>query len=109
MAYSEAVAGRVRAALKGKRNVTEKKMFGGIAFMVRGHMTIGVQDDELMVRVGPDGYADALAQPAARKMDFTGKPLKGYVYVGPKGFTTAKVLEAWVERALAFNRTLEAK
>jgi TfoX/Sxy family transcriptional regulator of competence genes len=109
MAYEERVAERVRAALKGKRQVTEKKMFGGIAFIVRGHMTIGVQDDELMVRVGPDAYADALAQPGARKMDFTGKPLKGYVYVGPKGFKTAKVLEGWVERALAFNRTLDAK
>lgn len=109
MAYDENVAARVRAALKGRRGVTEKKMFGGIAFMVRGHMAIGVQDGDLMVRVGPDGYADAVAQPAARPMDFTGKPLKGYVYVGPQGFTTEKVLGGWVERALAFNRTLEPK
>jgi len=109
MAYDEKVAARVRAALKGRRGVAEKKMFGGIAFMVRGHMAIGVNDDTLMVRVGPDAYAEALARPGAREMDFTGKPLKGYVYVAPQGFPNAAGLGAWVERALAFNRTLKAK
>jgi len=109
MAFDEKVAARVRAALKGRRGVAEKKMFGGIAFMVRGHMAIGVNDDTLMVRVGPDAYEASLARPAAREMDFTGKPLRGYVYVGPKGFASAAGLGEWIERALAFNRTLKAK
>lgn len=109
MAFDEAVAARVRGALKGKRAVEENRMFGGIAFMVRGHMSIGVRGGDLMVRVGPDAYAEALKQPGAREMDFTGKPLKGYVYVGAKGCGTDAALAAWVERALAFNATQKAK
>lgn len=109
MAVDEAVAERVRGALKGKRGIEEKRMFGGIAFMVRGHMCIGVIRNVLMARVGADAYDEALAEAHAREMDFTGKPLKGYVYVGPKGFATPTGLRKWIDRCLAYNKKLKAK
>lgn len=102
MAYDEDVADRVRAALAGTPRVQERKMFGGIAFMVRGHMSIGVVKDELMVRVGGHAYGKALSRPHAREMDFTGRPLKGFVYVTPEGFRTERDLREWVAMALAF-------
>ena len=83
MAYDEYLAERIRKALKRRKGITEKKMFGGICLLLDGNMVGGVVNDDLMVRVGPDGYEDALKQPHARPMDFTGKPLKGMVYVGP--------------------------
>jgi TfoX/Sxy family transcriptional regulator of competence genes len=109
MAFDEGVAARIRKALKGKRSVEEKRMFGGIAFMVRGHMCVGVTNRDLMARVGADAYADALAQPHAREMDFTGSPLKGYVYVSEKGIATPATLQAWVDRCLAYNRKMKAR
>ena len=84
-------------------------MFGGLAFMLRGHMCIGVVGDQLMVRVGPDQYAASLRQPHAREMDFTGKALRGFVFVAPAGFDSDDDLMRWVDRALAFNRTQPAK
>lgn len=108
MAYDEKLAARVRAALKGKK-AAEKRMFGGIAFMVRGHMTCGVIADKLMVRVGPEGYDDALKLPCAAPMDFTGKPIRGMVYVAAEGTDTIPRVKAWVARALEFNATQKAK
>ena len=84
-------------------------MFGGIAFMVRGHMCCGVVKDLLMVRVGPEGYEHALAKPHARPMDFTGRPLRGLVFVAPAGTLTDKGLSDWVRRAARFVRTLPPK
>ena len=81
MLYDEGVAQRVREAMSDQKNVVEKKMFGGLSFMLQGNMCCGVVGAELMVRVGVDGYEAALSQPYARQMDFTGKPLKGFVYV----------------------------
>lgn len=89
--------------------MVEKKMFGGLSFMVKGHMCCGVVGDELMVRVGPDGYEAALERPHARPMDFTGKPLKGFVYVAAQGFSTQSTLERWIRLALEFVETLPAK
>lgn len=109
MAYDETVANRVREALKGRRDLDERRMFGGLAFMVRGHMCCGIVGSELMVRVGADGYEQALALPHARPMDFTGRPLTGMVYVAPAGFRTAKALAGWVGRALAFVESLPAR
>ena len=102
MAYDEDVAYRIRAALAEQGGVTEKKMFGGLAFMVNGHMCCGLAKGELMVRVGPDQYAESLAQPHAREMDFTGKPLSGMVYVEPAGFADDADLALWLERCAAF-------
>ena len=81
-------------------------MFGGLAFMVAGHMCCGVIDDTLMVRVGPEHYPKALTIAHAREMDFTGKPLTGFVYVAPPGFESDRDLSDWVTRGLAFVTSL---
>ena len=109
MPFDERLAERIRRAMARRRNLTERKMFGGLAFMLGGNMCCGVIGEELMVRVGPDAYEEALAQPHAREMDFTGRPLRGMVYVEKPGFRTGKQLEGWLERGLAFARTLPAK
>ena len=109
MAYDEAVAGRIREALAGAPAVVEKRMFGGIAFMVRGNMCCGVIGDRLMLRVGPKGYETALSRPHARAMDFTGRPMKGMVYVEPEGFASPGDLKAWIGKAMAFTLSLPAK
>jgi TfoX/Sxy family transcriptional regulator of competence genes len=109
MAYDETLAGRLRDLMGAHRGVVEKKMFGGLAFMVRGHMAFGVVGDELMVRVGPDGHDEALAQPHARPMDFTGRPLRGMVYVARAGIARRAALASWVDRALRFNASQPAR
>lgn len=109
MAYDETLAERLRKALSGASGVTERRMFGGLAFMLDGHMCCGVVGDEVVVRVGPEEYSSALARPHAREMDFTGKPLKGFVYVGPRGVATDDDLRAWIGRAVQFVRSLPPK
>ncbi len=109
MAYDENLAERVRTALKGAHGWSEKKMFGGLCFLHRGHMACGLVGEVLMVRVGPEDYAAALKRPHARAMDFTGKPLKGMVYVDPPGIKTAASLKAWIERSRAFTASLPPK
>ncbi len=109
MAYDEDMAYRIRAALADQSGVTEKKMFGGLAFMVNGHMCCGLANGNLMVRVGPDQYEDSLAQPHAREMDFTGRPMRGLVYVDPAGYQTDKNLQEWVQRGLNFVTSLPPK
>ncbi|MDA0224904.1 MAG: TfoX/Sxy family protein [Proteobacteria bacterium] len=109
MAYSEALAARIRAALASRRDVAEKKMFGGVAFMVRGHMCVGVNDDELMVRVGAEQYEVLVARPHTRPMDFTGRPLKGFLYVAPAGVRTAATLKTWLGHGLRHAEALPAK
>lgn len=109
MAYDEGVAERIREIFSERRDVIEKKMFGGIAFMVRGHMCCGVVDDTLMARVGPDQYDTALQKDHAREMDFTGKPMKGFVYVDPAGFETDEHLLDWVTLCENFVASLPPK
>ena len=109
MAFDETVANRVRQALSQHCDFDERRMIGGLAFMVRGHMCCGIVGAEIMVRVGRDGYTKALAAPHARAMDFTGRPLTGMVYVAPAGFRTEKALDAWVGRGLAFIASLPAR
>ena len=109
MSYEEAVAERVRSALSRRKNVAERKMFGGLTFMVGGHMCCGVVGDELMIRVGPDQYDEALSHKHAREMDFTGTPLRGFLFVEPKGFATEAALAEWLEKAVSFVKTLPAK
>jgi hypothetical protein len=101
MAYDESLAALVRKSLERRADVVEKKMFGGLAFMVSGQMVCGVVKDELMVRVGEAAYADAMARPHTRPMDFTGRPSKGAVFVCPPGCRTPAAVGAWVDRALA--------
>ena len=109
MAHDEKLADKLRGALGRTRSVTERKMFGGIAFMVRGNMCCGVIDDRLMVRVGPDAYERALTLAHAEPMDFTGRAMRGMVYVTPEGTRTARQLQAWIQRGLEFVGTLPAK
>jgi len=109
MAYDEQEGFRIREALAAQSGVSERKMFGGLAFMVNGHMCCGLTNDNLMVRVGPEQYEDCLAQPFAREMDFTGRPMKGMIYVDPDGYHSDKDLKAWVDRGLAFVTTLPPK
>lgn len=109
MTYDEGLAQRVRERLAGRRDVEEKQMFGGIAFLLAGNMCCGVVKDNLMVRVGAEHYADSLQRQHAREMDFTGKPLKGFVYVAPEGIAEDADLHAWLERGIAYAATLPAK
>lgn len=109
MAYDEMLAQRVRTELSRRRGITEKKMFGGIAFMVNGNMACGVLGEDLMVRVGPDAYEDALQMTGAREMRFTGRPMKGMVYVSPKGYRRKTSFEAWIARGLSYAKSLPAK
>ena len=109
MTYDESLAGRVRALLQDLPNVGERKMFGGLAFMVQGNMCCGVLNGELMVRVGADAYAEALSQPHARPMDFTGRPMVGFLYVGSPGLASEQGLAAWIQRSLDFILTLPPK
>ena len=109
MAYDEGLAQRIRETLQDRDDAVEKKMFGGLCFMVRGHMSCGVMKDEIMVRVGKDAYEDALSQPHAREMDFTGRALKGMVYVAAEGFDSDVDLAAWVGRGTANAESLPPK
>ncbi len=109
MAYDEGLAERIRQLLGSTRNIAERKMFGGLAFMCNGHMFVGVLGETLMARVGPERYAQALAQPQVRKMDFTGRPMKGYVFVDPPGLARDADLAEWVKRCLDFVETLPPK
>ena len=109
MSYDEKLAERVRRVLARRRGVVEKKMFGGLAFLLHGRMCCGVLRDDLVVRVGPERYEEALARPQARPMDFTGRPLAGYVYVAPAGCKSDKSLERWVHWGADFASTLPAK
>lgn len=109
MAYDEQLAERVRQALNVRDGVTEKKMFGGLAFMLHGNMSVGVEKDRLMVRVGPDRYDEALVRPHARPMDFTGRPMKGFVYVPLEGLSTDADLQEWVQLGADFALSLLRK
>ena len=109
MAYDEALAARVRSAFDGDPLVTERKMFGGVTFMVAGNMACGIVGDEMMVRVGPDSYEDALSRPHARPMDFTGRPMRGMIYVAGPGFESDQDLAAWVDSGASFARSLPPK
>lgn len=109
MAFDEGLAERIRDLLLAHPGITEKKMFGGVAFMLNRHMFVGILGDALMARVGPDAYAKALQQPHVREMDFTGKPLKGYVYVAAEGVVSDEALEQWVARCARFVESLPPK
>jgi len=108
MAYDEKLADRVRHALGPDDEIEERKMFGGIAFLRHGRMFVGITGDDLMVRVGPERYDESLRKPNVRPMDFTGRPMKGYVYVAPAGRRTAASLRAWVTLGARFVATLPA-
>lgn len=107
MAFDEELAARVRAVVGARPEVTEKRMFGGLAFLLGGRMFLGITKDELMVRVGPERYEAALAEAHVRPMDFTGRPMTGYVFVGPGGSKTRAAVERWADVGATFVATLE--
>jgi len=109
MAFDEGLAQRLRELLSNRLDIVEKKMFGGLAFMLSGNMCCGVVDDTLMARVGPNQYQDALKLPHALEMDLTGKPLKGFIYVTSRGIESDQDLQAWVDRSLDFASSLPPK
>jgi TfoX/Sxy family transcriptional regulator of competence genes len=108
MAYDEQLAARVRILLKGQRTLVEKKMFGGLAYLSNSKMFAGILNKDLVVRVEPEGHEAALKEPHTRPMDFTGRPMKGYVYVGPSGTKTAAQLRKWLTKGLNFSASLPA-
>ena len=108
MAYDEHITNRVRATLKSQKRVEEKKMMGGLTFMVNGKMCVGVSKDELMVRLDPAVYDAVLKRKGCRPMNFTGKPMKGFVFVSPKGTSNKKDLGFWIDLALNFNKKAKA-
>jgi TfoX/Sxy family transcriptional regulator of competence genes len=109
MPYDEGLAQRIREVFEERSDVSEKRMFGGVAFLLHGNMCCGVVRSELMVRVGPDAYDDSLTQPHAREMDFTGKPMRGMIYVSAEGIEADADLEQWLARGVAFSSALPAK
>lgn len=110
MAYNEELAERIRSALGGRAlDFEEKRMFGGLVFMVAGKMLVGVTRDELMARVGPEGQAAAIARPGVRPMDFTGRPMKGFVFITSEGYGSDAGLSGWLDNALAYTSTISAK
>ncbi len=106
MAYDKRLAERVKALLNGHQGLIEKKMFGGLAHLSNGKMFAGILHKDLVVRVGPENNDGALKEPHTRPMDFTGKPMKGYIYVEPGGVKTDSQLYAWLTKGLAFVTTL---
>jgi TfoX/Sxy family transcriptional regulator of competence genes len=108
MAYDEQLATRIRSLLADRTDVTERKMFGGLTFMVAGNMCCGVHRHELIVRLDPDREHDALARPHARPMDLTGRRMRGFVTVHPDGLK-GKQLNRWVQAALARAESLPPK
>ncbi len=109
MAFSEELALRMRQCLGEQAGVTERKMFGGLCFMVSGNMLGGVMGNEVIVRVGADRYEDAQELPHAREMDFTGRPMRGFVVVSAEGIASDDGLDDWVQRGLKFALSLPPK
>jgi TfoX/Sxy family transcriptional regulator of competence genes len=108
VAYDENLAARVRSLLANRSDVAERRMFGGLTFMVGGHMCCGVNGDELIVRLDPADEEQALARPHARPMDFTRRQMRGFVTVGPSGLS-GDLLAGWVEDAIAHAESLPPK
>lgn len=109
MAYDEAVAEEIRIRIGSHPGLTERKMFGGIAFMVNGNMAVGVSGTDLMVRVGEDGHDEAVSRPGARIFDLSARPMRGWVVVTPDGFPDEESLAGWIDQGVAFAEGLPPK
>ena len=109
MAFDEGLAERIRAVLGERGDIQEKKMFGGLSFLLNGNMAVGVIKDELCVRVAPERFEDLLRQPGARIFDFTGKPMKGWLMVGADGLAEDSELADWIEEGAAYASSLPPK
>ncbi len=109
MAYDEGLAQRLREHLRDRGDVEEKIMFGGLCFMVSKHMCCGIVGETLMARVGPRNYENCLTVQHAREMDFTGRAMKGMIYVSPEGIEADSELSRWVGLCTEFVETLPPK
>ena len=109
MAFSERLAQRICQGLARGKGIEEKKMFGGIGFLLNGNMLVGVWMDSLIVRLDPEGYDDALLEPHVGEFNITGRSMKGWVLVAPMGVEDAGQVKAWIQRAVKFVRKLPAK
>src|SRR5690348_12183048 len=108
MAFSESLALRVRQVV-GRLGITEKKMFGGVGFLLNGNMCVGIWKNSLILRIGPESYEDALKEEYVREFDITGRPMKGWVLVEPDGIETDEQLADWIRRSDKFVNTLPKK
>ncbi|MBK9285280.1 MAG: TfoX/Sxy family protein [Sphingobacteriaceae bacterium] len=108
MAFNEKLNNRIREELQNLPNVEEKYMFGGVCYMVNGKMCVGVVKDDMMCRIGPDAYESALEKKGCNEMIFTGKPMKGYVFVNEEGMKSAKDFKHWIGLCLKFNTEAKA-
>jgi TfoX/Sxy family transcriptional regulator of competence genes len=109
MAYDHRLADDVRARIGDRPDLTEREMFGGIAFMIGGNMAVGVSGDELMVRVGKDAHDDFVAQPGARTFDMGARPMRGWLAVASEGFHTDADLDSWIRRGVSYAESLPPK
>ena len=109
MAFSESLAVLIRSALARKKGIAEKKMFGGVGFLLNGNMLVGVWKDSLIVRVGPDSYEDALLEPHVKEFDITGRPMKGWIMVESEGVEDDDRLKEWIQRAAKYVGKLPGK
>ncbi len=109
MAFDETLAQRIRDALARKKNIEEKKMFGGVGFLLNGNMLVGVWKDSLIVRLGADDGVEALLEPHVKEFDITGKPMKNWILVEPEGVVDDDQLKTWIQRAVKFVGKLAAK
>jgi TfoX/Sxy family transcriptional regulator of competence genes len=109
MAYSESLAQRLRSIFVRRRNITEKKMFGGMGFLLNGNMCVGIWKNSLIARIDPAEYGAVLAQEHVQEFDITGRPMKGWVMVEPDGIESDEQLANWTEKAVAFVSTLPKK
>ena len=109
MAYDEGLAERLREIFADREDVEEKRMFGGLCFLVGNHMACGIVGETLMARVGPEQYETCLSKDHAREMDFTGRAMKGMIYVDPEGFESEPDLHDWVQTCMSFVLTLPPK
>ena len=103
MAYDIKIAERIFDILSDKEGITSKKMFGGLCFMLNGNMLCGVVKDKLMLRVGKDAYSKCIRLRYTQEMDFTGRPMKGFVLIEPEGIDMDEDLEYWIQLALDYN------
>jgi len=110
MPYDEGLARHIRRVLdQDGHSYVEKQMFGGLSFLVSGNMSVGITGEDLLVRVGKGNNEAALSLPHTRPMDFTGKPMKGWIYVAPAGYASDADLRAWIQRGLDFALSLPPK
>jgi TfoX/Sxy family transcriptional regulator of competence genes len=109
MAFDEALAERIRKQLARRANLEEKKMFGGIGFLLKGNLLVGVWKESLIVRLSPEESQEALKEAHVREFDITGRPMKGWVLVAPEGVATDEQLKDWIQRAVKFVGKLPAK